>query len=85
VAGDENPKSSLPEITCEAVVYEAACVLTSLTYESGKSRKAEWMPFLMKLRLLTGQKQLQTPVEQITTKIYVFKHQHHVFAKNTTK
>ena len=36
VAGDEYPKSPLPGITFEAEVNEAACVLTSFTYESDK-------------------------------------------------
>ena len=36
MAGDEYPKSPLPEITFEAEVNEAACVLTSFTYESDK-------------------------------------------------
>ena len=37
MAGDEYPKSPLPEITCEAEVNEVACVLTSFSNESGKS------------------------------------------------
>ncbi len=36
MAGDEYPKSPLPGITIEAEVNEAACVLTSITYESDK-------------------------------------------------
>ena len=36
MAGDEYPKSPLPEITFGAEMNEAACVLTSFTYESDK-------------------------------------------------